>query len=307
MKIIFAGTPKFAVPSLRCLLESEHAVCAVYSQPDRPAGRGRQIQASPVKQMAEAAGIPVWQPANLNAPGELARLAAFRADLMVVVAYGVILPQAVLDIPQLGCLNVHGSLLPRWRGAAPIQRAIIAGDDETGVTVMQINLKLDAGDMLHKVSCPIAPTDTAASVYDRLAQLGAVALAEVLPHLAQGALVAEPQDPAQVTYAHKLDKQEAWLDWSRPAIELDRTVRGLNPWPVAQTRFQGQNLRIWLAEAIAAPPGSPPGRITVHNKQLDVATGDGVLRLKEVQMPGGKRLPAQAFLNAHAADGMVLA
>lgn len=307
MKIIFAGTPDFAVPSLRFLLNSGHQICAVYTQPDRPAGRGRRLQPSPVKQVAEAASIPVLQPNNLKNQADQAQLAAFNADLMVVVAYGVILPQAVLDLPKYGCINVHGSLLPRWRGAAPIQRAIIAGDQETGVTIMQIALKLDAGDMLHKEYYSIAPTDTAETVYGKLAELGAVGLAKVLPLLEQEKLVAEPQDEALVTYAEKLDKREAPLDWACPALELDRKVRGLNPWPVAQTCCQGQNLRIWQAEAIADSADGPPGKIVVRDKQLDVATGDGWLRLKELQLPGGKRMSAQAFLNAHAVAGVVLA
>ncbi len=306
MKIIFAGTPEFAVPSLRYLMASGHEVCAVYTQPDRPAGRGRQVQPSPVKQVAEAAGIPVLQPAHFKSQANLEQFSAFNADLMVVVAYGVILPQAILDAPKFGCINVHGSLLPRWRGAAPIQRAIMAGDQETGVTLMQMVLKLDAGDMLHKEHYRIAPTDTAESVYGKLAELGAIGLAEVLHQLAQGHLSAAPQDDTQVTYAEKLAKQEAWLDWGCSAIELDRRVRGLNPWPVAQTLYQGQNLRIWLAEAVAEPVDSQPGKILVRAKQLDVATGDGRLRLKEVQLPGGKQMSAQAFLNAHDLDGVVL-
>jgi len=307
MKIIFAGTPEFAVPCLRFLIDSDHEVRAVYTRPDRPAGRGRHPQPSPVKQVAEAVGIPVLQPGNLKDQAALEQLAAFDADLMVVVAYGLILPQAILDAPKWGCINVHGSLLPRWRGAAPIQRAVMAGDRETGVTIMQMALKLDAGDMLHKERCPIAPTDTAESVYGKLAELGALGLAKVLPRLAEGGLLAEPQDEKQVTYAEKLDKQEAWLDWRRPALELDRKVRGLNPWPVAQTLCQEQVLRIWLAEAIAGPTDCQPGRVLLRDKWLDVATGDGWLRLKEVQLPGGKRMCAQAFLNAHDVGGVVLA
>jgi len=306
MKIIFAGTPEFAVPSLRYLLASGHDVCAVYTQPDRPAGRGRQLQPSPVKQLAVAAGVPVLQPVNLKNPADIEQLAAFNADLMVVVAFGMILPQAVLDAPRLGCINVHGSLLPRWRGAAPIQRAVMAGDAETGVTIMQIALKLDAGDMLHKECYPLAATDTAGDVHDKLAELGAIGLAKVLPRLEQGTLNAEPQDESWVTYAEKLDKAEANLDWTQPAAQLDRKVRGLNPWPVAQTVYQGQNLRIWLAEPVVGEGGFEPGRVLVRNKQLDVVTGEGLLRLKEVQLPGGKRISAQAFLNAHSVDGVVL-
>lgn len=307
MRIIFAGTPEFAVPSLRYLLASGHDVCAVYTQPDRPVGRGRQLRPSPVKQLAVAAGVSVLQPVNLRNPADIERLAAFNADLMVVAAFGMILPQAVLDAPRLGCINVHGSLLPRWRGAAPIQRAVMAGDAETGVTIMQIALKLDAGDMLHKEHYPLAATDTAGDVHDKLAELGAIGLAKVLPQLEQRRLNAEPQDESLVTYAEKLVKAEANLDWTQPAEQLDRKVRGLNPWPVAQTVYQGQNLRIWSAEPVTGDADFEPGCMLIRNKHMDVVTGAGLLRLKEVQLPGGKRISAQAFLNAHPVDGVVLA
>ncbi|MBF6648638.1 methionyl-tRNA formyltransferase [Methylobacter sp. BlB1] len=306
MKIIFAGTPEFAVPTLQMLLDSEHEVCAVYTQPDRPAGRGRKLQPSPVKELALKAGIPVFQPETLKTDEDLQQIASFNADLMVVVAYGVILTQAVLDTPRLGCINVHGSLLPRWRGAAPIQRAIMAGDEKTGVTIMQMVRKLDAGDMLHKEECVIGPNDTASDLHDKLAQLGAIGLAKVLKQIEAGAVHAEKQDEALVTYAEKLEKSEAVLDWTQPAEQLARKVRGLNAWPVAQTLCRGEVLRIWHAEAINADTSADPGSVRCVNKTMDVATGKGMLRLHEVQLPGGKRMSIQAFLNAHDVDALKL-
>jgi methionyl-tRNA formyltransferase len=299
VRIIFAGTPDFAVPSLRALLESKHEVCAVYTQPDRPAGRGRKLHPSPVKELAINAGIPVFQPPNLKQEADLQQFRELKPALMVVVAYGMILPQAVLDIPTFGCINVHGSLLPRWRGAAPIQRALMAGDEKTGVTIMRIIHKLDAGDMLHKEECAINDSDTAGDLYDKLAALGATGLEKVLTQLESGTVHAEKQDESLVTYAEKLSKSEAELDWSIPASQLARKVKGLNPWPVAQTHYQGEVLRIWQAEAIASNSKATPSTVITTNKTLDVATGDGLLRLHEVQLPGGKRLPIQAFLNSH--------
>jgi methionyl-tRNA formyltransferase len=306
MRIIFAGTPEFAVPSLCELLESRHEVCAVYTQPDRPAGRGRKLQPSPVKELAISAGIPVFQPTSLKPEAELLQLRTLNPDLMVVVAYGMILPQAALDVPKLGCLNVHGSLLPRWRGAAPIQRALMAGDEKTGVTIMRIIRKLDAGDMLHKEECAITATDTSGTLYEKLAALGAIGLAKVLVQLEAGTMTAEKQDEYLVTYAEKLTKTEASLDWSQSAEQLARNVRGLNPWPVAQTLYEGQVLRIWQAEPILSDSKTDPGTLTCTGKTLDVATGNGMLRLLEVQLPGGKRMPAHAFLSSHYANGVKL-
>jgi methionyl-tRNA formyltransferase len=294
------------VPTLQMLLDSEHEVCAVYTQPDRPAGRGRKLQPSPVKELALKTGIPVFQPETLKTDEDLRQIASFNADLMVVVAYGVILTQAVLDTPRLGCINVHGSLLPRWRGAAPIQRAIMAGDEKTGVTIMRMVRKLDAGDMLHKEECVIGPNDTASDLHDKLAHLGAVGLAKVLEQIKAGTVHAEKQDEALVTYAEKLEKSEAVLDWAQPAEQLARKVRGLNAWPVAQTLCRGEILRIWRAEAINADTNAEPGSVRCANKTMDVATGKGMLRLHEVQLPGGKRMSIQAFLNAHDVDALKL-
>lgn len=306
MKIVFAGTPAFAVSSLQALLDSKHEVCAVYTQPDRPAGRGRKMHFSPVKELALQAKIPVLQPLSLKTPDDFQQLAAFKPDLIVVVAYGMILPQTVLDLPRLGCINVHGSLLPRWRGAAPIHRALIAGDEKTGVTIMQIVLKLDAGDMLHKEECPINSHDTSSTLHDTLSELGAIGLTKVLAQIETSSTHAEKQDEALVTYAEKLSKQEAIIDWSQSAHDIALKVRGLNPWPVAQTLYQGEVLRIWQAEAISSDTQGEPGVISVNQKHIDVGTSHGWLRLLEVQLPGGKRQPSHAFLNAHAVNGIKL-
>ncbi len=306
MRIIFAGTPDFAVPSLRLLLASKHDVCAVYTQPDRPAGRGRKLQPSPVKELALGAGTPVFQPLSLKSEADLQQLRDLNPELMVVVAYGMILPQAVLDIPKFGCVNVHGSLLPRWRGAAPIQRAVMAGDKKTGVTIMRIIHKLDAGDMLHKEECAVTPQDTSGILYEKLAALGAIGLEKVLAQIESGTVMAETQDESLVTYAEKLSKNEAELDWTQSAEQLARNVKGLNPWPVAQTHYRGEVLRIWQAEPIAADNKADPGTVICTHKTLDVTTGDGLLRLHEIQLPGGKRLPVQSFLNSHHPHGVKL-
>ncbi|MDP3589376.1 MAG: methionyl-tRNA formyltransferase [Methylobacter sp.] len=311
MKIIFAGTPEFAAPCLQMLLDSGHEICAVYTQPDRPAGRGRKLHPSPVKELALTAGIPVFQPLTMKTDEDLQQISALNADLMVVVAYGMILTQAVLDVPRLGCINVHASLLPRWRGAAPIQRALMAGDQKTGVTIMQIVRKLDAGDMLHKEECVIGETDTASDLHDKLAALGAIGLAKVLAQIEAGTVHAERQDETLVTYAEKLEKSEAVIDWTQPAIDIARKVRGLNSWPVAQTLYQGNVLRIWQAvpvndESRADRSPLEPGTVRCADRHMDVATGDGFLRLLEVQLPGGKRMPVQAFLSAHDVNGAKL-
>ncbi|MEE9398072.1 MAG: methionyl-tRNA formyltransferase [Methylococcales bacterium] len=301
MKIIFAGTPEFAIPSLKVLLESQHTVCAVYTQPDRPAGRGRKLKPGPVKQLAESAGISVFQPLSLKSDEEIDKLASFDADLMVVAAYGLLLPSAVLSLPRLGCINVHASLLPRWRGASPIHHAILSGDIEAGVTIMELVLKLDAGPMLYKKGVVVGADETSGELHDRLSILGAEALQAVLPEIEAGTAKTIPQDDSEVTYASKLDKQQAMMDWTRSAIELERQVRAFNPWPVAQTIFGEKVLRIWRAKAIeVSDVADAPGSILKSDDgQMAVATGHGILRILEVQLPGGRRIDATDFLNAH--------
>jgi methionyl-tRNA formyltransferase len=305
LRIIFAGTPEFSVPPLQALLDSEHQVVAVYTQPDRPAGRGRKLTASPVKQLALQHGIPVYQPDRLKGAGEQAELAALNADLMVVVAYGLLLPQAVLDAPRLGCVNIHASLLPRWRGAAPIQRAILAGDERSGITIMQMEAGLDTGPMIHVLDCPIGDEETGGSLHDRLCDLGATALMQALPDIAAGTAGMTVQDDAQATYAHKLSKEEARLDWRKPAIELERQVRAFDPWPVAQTRYGGAALRVWAAKAV--PGSAEPGQVIHADRNgLDVGCGDRLLRITRLQLPGKRAMAVADFLNAHDPLGATL-
>jgi methionyl-tRNA formyltransferase len=308
LKILFAGTPEFAVPSLQALLTSEHQVCAVFTQPDRPAGRGRKLTASPVKDLAETAGVPVHQPSTLRDPGVQREIGALNHDLMVVAAYGLLLPRPVLEIPSLGCVNVHASLLPRWRGAAPIQWAILAGDAKTGVTIMQMDEGLDTGAMLLQQELEIHPTETAATLHDRLATLGAEVLLETLGDMALGRMTPMVQDAARVTYAPKLRKDDAWLDWDQSALELERKVRAFNPWPVSATRFRDKTLRIWAAHALpdASNRQGRPGQVFADGHGLDVACGEGRLRLAQVQLPGKRPVPVAAFLNAHSVKGVCL-
>ena len=299
LKLIFAGTPDFAARHLAALLSSDHEVVAVYTQPDKPAGRGQKLTASPVKDLALAHDLPVYQPASLRNEEAQAELAALGADLMVVVAYGLILPKAVLDTPRLGCLNVHGSLLPRWRGAAPIQRAIWAGDAETGVTIMQMDVGLDTGAMIRKVSCTIASDETSASLYDKLAELGPQALVDTLDAMAAGNTAAEVQDDALANYAQKLSKEEARIDWSMEAVAIERCIRAFNPWPISWFEVADQTIKVWQAEVIDSDHGQPVGTLLKADKQgIDVATGKGVLRLLTLQPPGKKAMSVPDLLNS---------
>ncbi|WP_029306209.1 methionyl-tRNA formyltransferase, partial [Aeromonas dhakensis] len=291
LKLIFSGTPDFAARHLAALLSSDHEVVAVYTQPDKPAGRGQKLTASPVKELALAHDLPVYQPASLRKEEAQAELAALGADLMVVVAYGLILPKAVLDTPRLGCINVHGSLLPRWRGAAPIQRSIWAGDAETGVTIMQMDVGLDTGAMIRKMSCPIAADETSASLYDKLAELGPQALVDTIDAMAAGDTAAEAQDDALANYAEKLSKEEARIDWSMDAAAIERCIRAFNPWPISWFEVADQTVKVWQAEVITQDHGQRAGTLLKADKQgIDVATGKGVLRLLTLQPPGKKAM-----------------
>jgi len=297
MRIVFAGTPEFAAQHLQALLDAKRQVVAVYTQPDRPAGRGQKLMPSPVKQLALQHDIPVYQPQTLRDPAAQAELAGLQADLMVVVAYGLILPQAVLDMPRLGCINSHASLLPRWRGAAPIQRAIEAGDAESGVTVMQMEAGLDTGPMLLKVSTPITGEDTGGTLHDRLADLGSRAVVEAVSALEAGSLKGEDQDDARATYAHKLNKDEARVDWNRPAVELERLVRAFNPWPICHSSLNGVPVKIHAA-CSSRGQGAPGQIIEASKDGLEVACGEGSLTLTRLQLPGGKALGAGDMFNS---------
>jgi methionyl-tRNA formyltransferase len=303
LRVVFAGTPEFSVPCLEACRASGAEVVAVYTQPDRPAGRGRKLTPSPVKQAALAAGIAVEQPESLKSEEARATLAAYAPDLMVVVAYGLILPRKVLAIPRLGCWNVHASLLPRWRGAAPIQRAILAGDDESGVDLMQMEAGLDTGPVLLERRTPIDGEDTGGSLHDRLSMLGAEVLTEGLSRAIRGeTLVPRAQPDEGVTYAHKLDKAEARLDFTRPAIELERKVRAFDPWPVAEGEVNGETLRIWAARAIEAS-GAPGSVLGMSREGIDIACGEGALRVTALQRAGGKRVTAADYFNAMKTRG----
>ncbi|MCF5721975.1 methionyl-tRNA formyltransferase [Pseudomonas syringae] len=297
LRIVFAGTPEFAAEHLKALLTSPYDIVAVYTQPDRPAGRGQKLMPSPVKQLALEHNIPVLQPPTLRNAEAQAELAALKPDLLVVVAYGLILPQIVLDIPRLGCINSHASLLPRWRGAAPIQRAIEAGDRESGVTVMRMEAGLDPGRMLLKVTRPINAEDTGGSLHDRLAEMGPPAVIEAIAGLAAGTLQGEVQDDSLATYAHKLNKDEARIDWSRPAVELERLVRAFNPWPVCHSTLNGEALKV-LAATLADGTGAPGEIIGASKDGLLVACGEQALCLTRLQLPGGKALNFSDLFNS---------
>lgn len=305
MRIIFAGTPDFAATNLEALLTAGHEVIAVYTQPDRPAGRGRKLKPSAVKELALKHNIPVFQPLSLKDAEAQQTLNELNADLMIVVAYGLLLPPVVLNMPRLGCINVHASLLPRWRGAAPIQRALLAGDAATGVTLMQMDAGLDTGAMLLKTHCPITSTDTSASLHDKLAEQGGAALLELLPLLAKGEITAEAQDEAEATYAAKLTKEEAQLNWQLSAEELDRAVRGYNPWPVAWFKDGEEVIRVWQAEAVSAPDALPenstkPGTLVEVTKDaLVIACGQGYLKITRLQLAGRPQMQVSDLLNGN--------
>lgn len=300
LRVVFAGTPEFSVPCLRAVIASGVDVIAVYTQPDRPAGRGRKLAPSPVKQAAADAGIVVEQPESLRDVAAQGRLSDLAPDLLIVVAYGLILPKKVLAIPRLGCWNVHASSLPRWRGAAPIQRAIVAGDNETGVDLMEMEAGLDTGPVLLRASTAIASNETGGSLHDRLSLLGAELLAEGLRRLSDGTLpTAKAQDETGITYAHKLEKSEAKLDWSLRAEQLERHVRAFNPWPIAEADIAGEHLRIHAAVALGDTHTAAPGSvISARADGVDVATGNGVLRILAVQRAGGRRMAVRDWLNA---------
>ncbi|MBW2108674.1 MAG: methionyl-tRNA formyltransferase [Deltaproteobacteria bacterium] len=299
-RIVFMGTPAFAVPALRALHDHHHRVVAVVTNPDRPKGRGRRVEAPPIKKAAEAFGYKVLQPADAKEPGMIEALTALSPDVLVVVAYGQILKKIVLDIPRLGAINVHASLLPRYRGSAPIQWAIINGDTETGVTTMWMDEGMDTGDILLSARTAIEPEETAASLHDRLAELGACLLIDTLKRLEAGTLVGTPQDHAKATYAPMLKKQDARIDWNRSAVALDAFVRGMYPWPGAFTVLDGKRLAVFRAKAVNKKTNHVPGTVLeAFPGDLDVATGDGVLSLKEVRLESGKRLSSAEFLRGH--------
>jgi methionyl-tRNA formyltransferase len=306
LRIVFAGTPDFAVPALAALHDAGHQLVAVYTQPDRPAGRGRELAAGPVKRHALQLGLPIEQPPTLKTAEAQDRMRSLAPDVMVVVAYGLILPQAILDIPKLGCLNIHASLLPRWRGAAPIQRAVLAGDAVTGISIMLMDAGLDTGPELLRKEVAIGPRETAGELHDRLAPLGAAAIVEAIAGWASGRLQPQPQPATGTTYAAKIRKEEARLDWTQPAVVLDRQVRAFNPWPVAETRLDGEQVRVWLAEPadVQDTANRQPGEVLeAPEGRLFVATGDGVLELLALQFPGRKVLKARDVLNSRSLRG----
>ncbi|KPZ54139.1 Methionyl-tRNA formyltransferase [Pseudoalteromonas sp. P1-13-1a] len=299
LRIIFAGTPDFAARHLQALIQSEHQIVGVYSQPDRPAGRGRKLKASEVKALALEHELPVFQPQSLKNEEALTELKSLNADIMIVVAYGLILPKAILEAPRLGCLNVHGSILPRWRGAAPIQRAIWAGDEETGVTIMQMDEGLDTGDMLHISRCPIAADETSASLYTKLAELGPGALIQTVNKLANGELTAEPQNDEQANYAKKLSKEEANIDWTMDAVQIERNIRAFNPWPVCFTQMGEQSVKIYQA-SVVEQTGSAGEVLSSDKNGIVVACGKQALCITQLQPQGKKPMAISDFLNGRS-------
>ena len=307
MRILFAGTPEFAVPALQVLIDQSHntinglfEIVLVLTQPDRPAGRGMQLKASPVKQLALQHNLPVFQPESLKPAEVQAQIEAVNADVMIVAAYGLIIPTVVLHMPTKGCYNIHASLLPRWRGAAPIHRSLLAGDAETGVTIMEVVPALDAGAMVSKGFVPITEKDTTQTLHDALAKIGADLMVQAMSELAQnGSLPSTPQDESLVTYAHKLEKAESAIDWQKSAVEISRQVRAFNPFPVAQSHLNNEVCRIWMATAEASIGQYACGKIISLQDGILVACGEGALRINELQAPGGKRLNASAFAQGH--------
>ncbi|MFV1922501.1 MAG: methionyl-tRNA formyltransferase [Methylotenera sp.] len=298
MKIIFAGTPEFAVPALTALIESGHEIVMVLTQPDRPAGRGMKLRASPIKALGLQHNLIVYQPESLKPVEVQANIAAVQSDVMIVAAYGLIIPTNVLNMPKYGCYNIHGSLLPRWRGAAPIHRAILAGDSETGVTIMEVVPKLDAGAMVSKGVVPILATDTTQSLHDEISQLGAKMMVEAMQILqSTGRLIAEAQDENLVTYAHKVEKAESAIDWNSPAVAVSRQVRAFNPFPVATAKFRGEVCRIWFATAREGQ--AKQGEIVGIDNTISVGTASGLLDIHELQRPGAKKQSAQQFIQGH--------
>ncbi len=299
LNIVFAGTPEFGLPCLDALLQSKHHIQAIYTQPDRPAGRGRKLQASAVKEWALNHQVPVYQPLNFKNPEAIAELAALKPDVLVVIAYGLILPKAVLEIPRLGCINVHASLLPRWRGASPIQSAILHGDPESGVTIMQMDAGMDTGAMLHKVSCPITASETAQSLHDKLAEISAQPLLHILDELAAQTAKPEIQNNELATYASKINKEDARINWQHTAIEIDRKVRAFNPWPIAYTTLGEEILRIHQAKVVTLPFSQTPGTVvSIDKKGMLIATGDQGLLVERIQLPGAKVISIADWLNS---------
>jgi methionyl-tRNA formyltransferase len=301
LKIVFAGTPDFAANHLAALLSSEHEIIAVYTRADKPAGRGKKLTASPVKNLALEHNIPVYQPENFKSDEAKQELADLKADIMVVVAYGLLLPQQVLETPRLGCINVHGSILPRWRGAAPIQRSIWAGDAETGITIMQMDIGLDTGDMLHIATLPIQANDTSASLYHKLAELGPVALIDCLRSIANGTAVATKQNDEQANYAKKLSKEEAQIDWNKEAVVIEREIRAFNPWPMSYFSIGDKNVKVWQATAQTESCTADVGTIMRADKSgIQIATAKGSLILEQIQIPGKKAMSVSDVLNSRA-------
>ena len=302
LRIVFAGTPDFSAHHLQALIESSHNIVGVYTQPDRPAGRGKKLVSSPVKQMAENQNLPIFQPQNFKEQADRQQLAALKADVMVVVAYGLLLPEAVLNTPKFGCINVHASLLPRWRGAAPIQRAIAAGDTESGVTIMQMDVGLDTGDMLLVKSCPINETDTGSALHDRLMELGSPLLLTTLQQIQEQTLEPVVQNDELANYAHKLTKVEANIDWHQSAQQLDRMIRAFNPFPVAYFTNGNDRIRVWQAQPCIDQSSQTPSTIIRSDERgLLISCGAGSLLLQELQLPGKKVMPIQTILNGHRA------